>query len=73
MPAGKTIGGFAVYKSRKRPGSRQGWRWRTVARNLRKTGCSGEAYANESDAFTGALTTARIIAEANGYQLVKKG
>lgn len=66
MAAGK----FSTYKGRKQ--GRQVWRWKTVARNGRKTGTSGEAFVNESDAFTGALTTARIIAEANGYQLVRK-
>lgn len=66
------LGSFLVYKSRKPLGSRQRWRWRVVARNGRKVGTSGEAFVNEADAFTGALTAAQIIAEANGYQLVKK-
>ena len=67
MPAGT----FTVYKGRKQ--GRQIWRWKTVARNGRKTGTSGEAFVNEVDAMTGALVTAHIIAEANGYQLVRKG
>lgn len=63
-------GTFVTYKGRRQ--GRQIWRWKIVAKNNRKTASGGEAYVNESDAVTGALTTARIIAEANGYQLVKK-
>lgn len=64
-------GTFTVYKGRRQ--GRQVYRWRTVAKNNRKTGIGGESYINAADAVTGALTTARIIAEFNGYQLVKKG
>jgi uncharacterized protein YegP (UPF0339 family) len=68
------IGTFAVYASRRRKkGDRQKWRWRAVARNGKTVGTSGEAFVNDADAFTGALTAAHVIAEANGYQLVKKG
>ena len=59
MPAGK----FCTYKGRKQ--GRQVWRWKTVARNGRKTATGGEAFVNEADAVTGALVAARIIAEAN--------
>jgi len=62
-------GTFVTYKGRKQ--GRQVWRWKTVARNGRKTANAGEAYVNQSDAVTGALATARIIAEANGYRLAK--
>lgn len=62
---------FITYKGRRQ--GRQVWRWKTVAKNGRTTGIGGEAFVNESDAVTGALVTAKIIAEANGYQLVKKG
>lgn len=67
------LGEFIVYKGRKRPGSRQCWRWAATARNGKKVATAGEAFVNEADAFSGALVAAHIIAEANGYQLVKKG
>lgn len=68
--ASPSHGTFTTYRGRRQ--GRQVWRWKTVGRNGRKTGTGGEAFVNASDAVTGALVTAKIIAEANGYQLVKK-
>lgn len=70
-PLKLSVGGFHLYRGRRQ--GRQSWRWKAVHRNGRKLGSGGEAYVHASDAVTGALQAARIIAEAHGYQLVKKG
>jgi hypothetical protein len=69
---GKPLGRFTVYRAGPVK-TRQRTRWKVTARNGRKVGNGGEAYVNEADAIAGALVAAHVIAEANGYQLVKKG